>query len=173
MIKYQTFSKSQKELQKPCVATIGKFDGVHAGHKKLLNLVKDKSIKEQLFSTVITFNPHPRRYFEKDFQNLQTLDEKIKDILELGIDQVAVLEFDSFLENLSARKFFEKIIIAELDVKLLVVGEDFAFGKNRNCDTECLQKLCSDNNIQLEIVEKLKEKGEIISSSRIREAKFK
>lgn len=173
MIKYQTFSNQQNELQKPCVATIGKFDGVHAGHRKLLNLVIDNVKKNGLVSTVITFDPHPKDYFEGDFQYLQTLDEKIKDILSLGINQVVVLEFNEYLENLSAANFFEQIIIEELNVQSLLVGEDFAFGKNRNCDIECLTELCKSKNIELKVITKLKEKGEVVSSSRIRESRGK
>ncbi len=172
MIKYQTFSNSQKELQKPCVATIGKFDGVHAGHRKLFSLLKKQSKLKKLVSTVITFDPHPKKYFDEGFQNLQSLDERINDISEFGIDQVIVLEFNEFLENLSAKDFFEQVLLYELNVTILIVGEDFAFGNKRDCDTNCLKSLCLDNNVQLEIVSKLKEKGEVISSSRIREAKF-
>ena len=173
MIKYQIFSNSQNRLQKPCIATIGKFDGVHAGHQKLLKLLKTNSENNNLIPTVITFDPHPRGYFDKNFQNLQTLNEKIQSILELGIEQVVVLEFNEFLENLSANEFFEQIIINELDTKLLIVGEDFAFGKDKNCNTLCLQKLCSENSLELKVITKLKVNGKIISSSSIRDTKFK
>jgi riboflavin kinase / FMN adenylyltransferase len=175
MIKYQIYSKTQNtELQKPCVATIGKFDGVHLGHQKLLNMVMQKAFELNLVPTVITFEPHPREYFSSEikFRRLHTLEEKIKSILNLGIAQVIVLDFNEFLEELTAQEFFQEVIIDQLSVKSMLVGDDFRFGKAQHCGIECLTELCTKHKIELQIVDKVHKDGKPISSSRMRQEKY-
>jgi riboflavin kinase / FMN adenylyltransferase len=175
MIKYQIYSKTQNtELQKPCVATIGKFDGVHLGHQKLLKSIVQKGIELNLIPTVITFDPHPREYFSDTikFRCLQTLEEKVNTILNLGVVQVIVLEFNEFLEELTAQEFFQQVIINQLDVKLILVGDDFRFGKGKHCDIDCLTELCTKHKIELQIVDKVHKDGKPISSSIMRQEKF-
>jgi riboflavin kinase / FMN adenylyltransferase len=175
MIKYKIYSKTQNtELQKPCVATIGKFDGVHLGHQKLLKLLIKEGLELDLIPTVITFDPHPKEYFSDqiEFQLLQTLEEKIQTILSLGIVQVVVLEFNEFLEKLTAQEFFEEVMIGKLDVKSILVGEDFRFGKAKHCGINCLVELCTKHKTGLQVVEKVHENGKPISSSGIRKERF-
>jgi riboflavin kinase / FMN adenylyltransferase len=175
MIKFKIYSKTQNsELQKPCVATIGKFDGVHLGHQKLLKLLIKEGLESGLVPTVITFDPHPKEYFSAkvEFQLLQTLEEKVEKILNLGIVQVVVLEFNEFLEKLNAQDFFREVIINKLDVKSILVGEDFRFGKAKHCGINCLIELCTEHRTGLQVVEIACENGEPISSSRIRKERF-
>jgi riboflavin kinase / FMN adenylyltransferase len=175
MIKFKIYSKTQNtELQKPCAATIGKFDGVHSGHQKLLKLLIQEGLELGLVPTVITFDPHPKEYFsaEVEFQFLQTLEEKIKTILNLGIVQVVVLEFNEFLEKLTAQDFFEEVMVDRLDVKSILVGDDFRFGIGKHCGINCLIELCTKYKTGLKVVEKICDNGEPISSSRIRKERF-
>lgn len=175
MIKYQIYSNTQNtELQKPCVATIGKFDGVHLGHQKLIKIIVQEALELDLIPTVVTFDPHPKEYFSTDaeFKCLQTLEQKVKAILDLGIIQVIVLEFNEFLESLVAQKFFYDFIINKMDTKSILVGEDFRFGKAQHCGVECLIELCTKYKIGLQVVDKVHKDGKPISSSELRKERF-
>ncbi len=120
-------------LEKPCVATIGFFDGVHRGHRYLIdNLVADAR-KEGLSSMAITFDEHPRKVLNSDFQPelLTTLEGKLTLLSKTGIDAAALLHFDKKLAALSARDFMEKILKERLNVRKLYIGYDHRFGHGR------------------------------------------
>jgi len=116
-----------------CVATIGFFDGVHAGHRFLLNELKKIVEEEQKISVAITFDVHPRKVLKSDFQPklLTTLDEKIDLLSTTGIDACVVLNFTKELSLLSASEFLKDILLNKLKVKTLLVGHDHRFGHNR------------------------------------------
>ncbi len=173
MINYKVYPEKQK-LNKPCVATIGKFDGVHLGHRTLIQKVLDISKDKKQTPTLITFDPHPREYFDgkENFVYLQSLEDRITTILKLEIEQIIVLEFDAELETLTPKEFFEQLLIAEFGVESIVIGEDFSFGQGKSGDVKLLQELCDKNKIALNIIPRIMQKNEPISSSRIRKERF-
>ena len=121
--------ESQKN---PCVMTIGNYDGIHLGHQSLIDQVIELSEDKGMQSAVMTFEPHPREFFQPNEapSRIISLREKLEFFESKGIDHVHVIRFDELFANLTAGDFL-KIIKENLYVKLLVLGEDFRFGKNR------------------------------------------
>ena len=117
----------------PCVATVGIFDGVHAGHRFLVEELKSLARERQLESVVITFAEHPRTVLNPDFkpQILDTLTEKIAHIESTGVDTCIVLDFTTEMAKLSASDFITDILYQKFNVKTLLVGHDHRFGHNR------------------------------------------
>lgn len=118
---------------KPCVATVGFFDGVHLGHTFLINHVIKEAKASGLMSVVVTFDKHPREVLKCEYKPelLCTLDSKLLLLSKTGIDQVVVLHFDEALALLSAQDFMRKILKERLNVQKLVVGYDNRFGHHR------------------------------------------
>lgn len=117
----------------PCVATIGFFDGVHRGHKYLIQQVNSIAKACGLASTVITFDRHPRQVLQSDYvpQLLNPLDRKLLLLSKTGIDNAVVLPFDASVAQLSAYDFMKEVLRNRLNVKKLVIGYDNRFGHNR------------------------------------------
>lgn len=117
------------------IATIGTFDGVHVGHRLVLQCMKQLASEHGCGTVVVTFDRHPRTLFDANYKPrmLNTLDERIEKLKACGIDEVHVLTFDHAMAALSARDFMEKILRDELGVTTLVLGYDNRFGK-RNAD---------------------------------------
>ena len=120
-------------LDSGCVATIGCFDGVHLGHRLLIDMVMKKAKEKGLLSAVITFDRQPREMFDPDFrpQLLSTQQEKSEMIASLGVDLLVVLPFTKELADLSAQAFMQQILYERLNVSVLIVGYDHRFGHNR------------------------------------------
>lgn len=118
---------------KPCVATIGFFDGVHRGHRFLIERLKEDAKAAGLESTVITFERHPRQVLSSDYQPklLTTFEEKRLLLSRTGVDNRAVLQFDRQMAQMTAREFMERVLAGLLNVKRLYIGYDHRFGHNR------------------------------------------
>lgn len=116
-----------------CVATVGFFDGVHGGHRFLLNEVIEEARRQQSISVVVTFNEHPRKILKSDFQPrlLTTLEEKLELLDSTGIDACVVLDFSKEMSLFSAKEFIRNILSEKLKVSTLFVGHDHRFGHNR------------------------------------------
>jgi riboflavin kinase / FMN adenylyltransferase len=124
------------------VTTIGVFDGLHLGHQQVLGEVKALARDRGALSTVVTFDPHPALLFAPESAPLQlgTLDQRLEGFAALGIDQVRILTFDAALAQESARSFIERVLVRELHVCDVVVGEDFHFGHDREGNVAMLQR---------------------------------
>lgn len=122
------------ETEKPCVATIGFFDGVHRGHRFLIEQVKILAAERNLSSTLITFPVHPRKIMQTDYQPelLSTPQEKEELLSQTGADRCVMLPFTQELSRLSAREFMRDVLQKQLNVHVLVIGYDHRFGHNRS-----------------------------------------
>ena len=122
-----------KGLPAGVVATIGFFDGVHRGHRYLINKVMETAHAHAQQSMVITFDRHPREVLQSDYQPqmLTTLNTKLRLLHETGVDRVEVLHFTRQLAALSARQFMAQVLKERLGVTTLVIGYDHRFGHNR------------------------------------------
>lgn len=123
----------EKANIEPCVATIGFFDGVHQGHKFLIEQVKVTAEKKGLRSALITFFMHPRKVMQKDYQPLllSTSEEKEELLRAIGVDYCIILNFTPEMSRLTAKEFMTKILKKQLNVQALVIGYDHRFGHNR------------------------------------------
>lgn len=117
----------------PCVATIGFFDGVHMGHRFLIDQVKAVAEGQGLRSALITFTDHPRKVMQKDYQPqlLSTPKEKAELLATTGADYCIMLPFTPEIANLTAKEFMEQVLKEKLNVHSLVIGYDHRFGHNR------------------------------------------
>lgn len=149
-------------LLKNTAITLGKFDGIHIGHQLLINEIK-KSKNDGLLSVVFTFmQSEDNKYIYSESEKRRLLDE-------LGIDVCICFPFDNNIKNISAEQFIKDILIDRLDVKKIVVGSDFRFGKNRIGDGDLLKELSSIYGYDVHIFDKIKNNsGEEVSSNMIR-----
>lgn len=121
---------------RPCVATIGFFDGVHRGHQFLIANVMEEAKRSGLASLVITFDRHPRQVLNQAYQPqlLTTLERKLQLISLTGVDNIAVLRFSKEMASLTAKEFMRQVLSNHLNVKTLVIGYDNRFGHDRTED---------------------------------------
>ena len=126
-------NKDELTLEKPVVATIGFFDGVHLGHQFLINRLAEMAKQENLESMVITFDCHPRQVLQSNYQPrmLTTLEEKLEKLEKTASDHIVVLHFDKALAQLNSKQFMESILRERLNVRKLMMGYDNRFGHNR------------------------------------------
>jgi len=160
----------------PSAVTIGTFDGVHLGHRKILDRLKSIASARNLVSTVVTFDPHPQEVFREkkpDIRILTDIDEKTTIIKDLGIQTLAVLDFTLELAELSPREFVEEVIVKRLKAAHVVIGYDHAFGKDRQGNQDNLRTLAKDFDYQVTTIGPVEYDGVIISSTKIRQALYR
>ncbi|HEY9800510.1 MAG TPA: bifunctional riboflavin kinase/FAD synthetase [Leptolyngbyaceae cyanobacterium] len=160
----------------PTAVALGKFDGVHLGHQRVIQPVlqptrsgqtwpeagNDPSAptrspsatpQERIYSTVVTFRPHPQEFFTGQPRTwLTPLDEKVQQLRSLGVDQLVVLPFDKELTALSPEEFVDKILVQQLHCQRISVGQDFCFGKQRRGTARDLQLIAAKYQIPVTIV---------------------
>lgn len=159
----------EEPIQNSTSATIGNFDGVHIGHKKILGAVKEEAKQQGLSSCVITFHPHPQKVLQNiDIPLLTPIRERLKLLESEGIDVVACYTFTKDIAKISAEDFVTDILVGKLNLKHLIVGPDFSFGSKRQGNLELLNKMGVEYGFDTEVVETAKLDGEIVSSTSIR-----
>ena len=148
------------------------FDGVHLGHKCIIDELKKVSSAHHLETAVLTFWPHPRFVFNpnEDLKLLNTLDEKTLLMEKYGINNLFLKEFDDEFRNLTGEEFVRQILIEKLNVKYLIIGYDHSFGKNKSGNFELLQKLSKELDFEVEQMEAINIHENNISSTKIRNA---
>ncbi len=155
----------------PCALTIGNFDGVHLGHSTIINKVKQVAQEENIISAILTFEPHPISLFKPDLRHnfrINTLPQKLKIFRDFAIDDVIIAPFNQPFSELSAQDFIKKILVKSLNVKHLIIGYDFIFGKNREGNLQLLQEEAKCHGFKVSIVAAQQNSAEIYSSSLIR-----
>ncbi len=155
-----------------CVAAIGNFDGLHKGHQMVIQALISRAKQLNLPTCVIIFEPHPQEYFlgEQAPARLMRLREKIKFLQHLSIDRILCLGFDKGLAECSAEDFVEKILVQQLGIQALIVGDDFRFGKGRQGDFHLLQALAKRYNFTVHATSCVLFEHKRIGSSRVRDA---
>ena len=154
-----------------CVATIGNFDGVHLGHQAILQQLKKQGEQHQLSTVVMMFEPQPREFFAPDQApaRLANMSEKLQDLASFGIDYVLCLPFNQKLRSMSADQFIQTILIDGLQIRHLIVGDDFRFGCDRTGDYQLLQSVGEQAGFSVEDTKTFELDGERVSSTRVRE----
>jgi riboflavin kinase/FMN adenylyltransferase len=152
----------------PCALTIGNFDGVHRGHRALLERVVAKARDIGVTSCVLTFEPHPREFFAPQSApaRLTRLRDKLELIAAAGIERVHVLRFTAAFAALGAARFIEEVLVRGLRTRWLLVGRDFRFGAQRKGDFATLE----GHGFALEAMPDVEFQGERVSSSAVRAA---
>jgi len=168
-------ANTEKAAPSGCALTIGNFDGVHRGHRALLESVKRHAARLDAASCVLTFEPHPREFFAaRAGAPLPARITRLRDKLELmaaaGVDRAHVARFDERLASLPAPEFVERVLVRGLGLRWLVVGRDFRYGKGRAGDAASLEAAAARHGFGLEFVADVALEGERVSSSAVRDA---
>ncbi len=152
------------------VVTIGNFDGVHLGHQAILRLALEKAGQLRATSVAFTFRPHPRVALnpETPVALLCTYDERLELLTESGLALTVEEPFGREFSRTSPEQFFTDALLRRLSAQAVVVGYDFAFGKDRHGHLDTLERLCRRDGVELTVVPPLRVDGEVVSSSSIR-----
>ncbi len=159
-------------LRTPCALTLGNFDGVHRGHQALLAQVVQAARRLRLCPAVMTFEPHPRELFapEQAPARVANVRDKMEALQAHGIERVFVMHFNRRFAAISAQAFVEDILINALQVRWLMVGEDFRFGARRAGDFALLERASQTFGFELQRLGEIQTNGERVSSSLVRAA---
>jgi riboflavin kinase / FMN adenylyltransferase len=165
-------SISEFTNNKKTIVTLGTFDGVHKGHQKILNRLKDAMSSQSLESVVLTFSQHPRSVLHNDsnIRLLNTNDEKVILLQQKGIDNLIIQDFNAEFSELSGEEFVKNILVDKLNIQKIIIGYDHRFGKNRSSDIHDLIYFGKKYHFDVEQIS-AKEVDEIsVSSTKIRNA---
>ncbi|WP_286240319.1 bifunctional riboflavin kinase/FAD synthetase [Neptuniibacter halophilus] len=159
-----------REKHRGCVATIGNFDGVHLGHRQVLEQVKAKARELGLPSVVISFEPQPQEFFagDKAPPRLTRFSEKYRLLQAEGIDRHLCLTFNDRLRAMSAEQFVDELLLRGLAVQHFVVGDDFRFGCDRSGDYSMLRETGEKHGFTVVNTATFFSEGERVSSTRVR-----
>ncbi|MEX2963798.1 bifunctional riboflavin kinase/FAD synthetase [Microbulbifer sp. TYP-18] len=155
-----------------CVATIGSFDGVHRGHQAIIEQLRRRAREYQVPAVAIIFEPQPHEFFSaaKAPARLMRFKEKVLALFDAGVDRVLCLQFNKTLRSLSGEAFIRRILVDGLQIRHLVVGDDFRFGCDRGGDYGLLQRLGAEAGFSVEDTATVEIRGARVSSTRIRAA---
>ncbi|MFD2563754.1 bifunctional riboflavin kinase/FAD synthetase [Aquimarina rubra] len=156
----------------PSVVTIGTFDGVHIGHKKIIERLVEAAKRNNLESVILTFFPHPRMVLQKDtnIKLINTIEERIQILEKTGLDSLVIHPFTKEFSRLSAKEYVEEMLIEKLNVRHVIIGYDHRFGRNRNSNITDLASFGIQNDFTVEEISKQDIDDVAVSSTKIREA---
>ena len=154
------------------VATVGVYDGLHLGHRKLLDRVIKEARKAKLPSVVMSFEPTPQEYFspQNPPARLMRFGEKYQALEEYGIDVFYCANFDAEMREISAKSFVQDILVDSLNVRQLIVGENFHFGMNRAGNIEQLLQAAERHDFEVLRIPGVNHEGEPVSGTAVRRA---
>lgn len=160
---------------KSSVITIGTFDGVHVGHQQIIHRLVDTARKNDLQALVLTFFPHPRMVIQNDanIKLINTIDEKAKQLEQLGVDHLVVKEFTKSFSRLTALEYVRDILVNKLKVKHIIVGYDHHFGRNRTANINELKEFGAFYDFEVTEIEPQEVDDVAVSSTKIRSAILK
>lgn len=167
------FKSAQLPVFRNAVVTIGTFDGVHLGHRQILDELIQEAKKVNGESVIITFDPHPRKIVsthKPGIKLINTPDEKIKLLEQLGIDHLVIIDFTIDFANQHADDYIKNFLVGAFQPHTIIIGFDHRFGKNREGDYRLLEKMAPVFNYRLKEISQHLLNTVAISSTRIREA---
>ena len=154
------------------IVTIGTFDGVHIGHRKIITDMVAKGEKENLLSILLTFFPHPRMVLQKDsnIKMIDTINEKKEIFKKLGVEVLIIQPFTKDFSRMSAIKFTRDILVNSLKVSKLMIGYDHRFGRNREATVKTLKSFGLDYNFKVDEIPAQDIESISVSSTKVRKA---
>ena len=157
---------------KKTILTLGTFDGVHFGHKKILEKVTQNTENEKYESLVLTFFPHPRMVLQEDsdIKMLNTIDEKIELLDKIGIQNLVIHPFDESFSRLTAEEFVKNILVDQFHIHKIIIGHDHRFGRNRTANIDDLKAFGEQYDFEVEEISAQEIKEVSVSSTKIRHA---
>jgi riboflavin kinase/FMN adenylyltransferase len=157
---------------KKTILTLGTFDGVHFGHKKILEKVTQNTENEKYESLVLTFFPHPRMVLQddSDIKMLNTIDEKIALLDQIGIQNLVIHPFDEKFSRLTAEEFVKNVLVDQFHIHKIIIGHDHRFGRNRTANIDDLKAFGKQYDFEVEEISAQEIKEVSVSSTKIRNA---
>lgn len=151
--------------------TVGKFDGIHLGHQKLIGALRSAAKEHDLATVVVTFDRHPDVLLNPDNSKLPIIGPKLKEslIADTGVENLLTLPFDHELAKLLPEQFVKQILVDGLKAKIVLVGEDFRFGHRGSGDVHLLRDLGQQLGFEVRVISSAEIDGQKISTSKIRE----
>lgn len=151
--------------------TIGNFDGVHIGHRQLLQKIKADCEARSLLFVVVTFIPHPQKILQPDKERflINSYEQRRNLLSELGVDILVEMKFTRDFSTLKAEDFLSRYLLAYPNLKNFYLGYDFAFGANKEGGHDLVNSICHPRGIKVEVQPKFEYKNEVVSSSLIRD----
>jgi riboflavin kinase/FMN adenylyltransferase len=149
---------------------IGNFDGMHLGHRAVLGVMLDAAGRRGIPSAVMTFEPHPRRFFNpaQSPHRIEPLQMRLRRLRALGVEYIVLLRFDAALARCSAQRFIEEFLVRRLAVAQVVTGEEFCFGHERSGNAALLHDASGEYGFRYTAVPPMMAGGGVCSSSRVR-----
>jgi riboflavin kinase / FMN adenylyltransferase len=166
------FHVAAGETIKKTILTLGTFDGVHFGHKKILEKITQNTENGKYESLVLTFFPHPRIVLQEDsdIKMLNTIDEKIALLDQIGIQNLVIHPFDERFSRLTADEFVKNILVDQFHIHKIIIGHDHRFGRNRTANIDDLKAFGEEYNFEVEEISAQEIKEVSVSSTKIRNA---
>ena len=165
-----------KHSEVSTVATIGNFDGLHLGHQQILKAMQKEADSDGLWKLIIFTEPHAQEFFAEAAglnsskpPRIFPWQEKVRKMKELGVELTFFLKFNNQLRSMTPMNFLDKVLL-RLNIKKLIIGDDFKFGADREGDFNLLKQWGAENSIEVSNTETFKIEGERVSSTRIRKA---
>ena len=157
---------------KKTILTLGTFDGVHIGHKKILEKVIQHTHGEEYESLVLTFFPHPRMILQErsEIKLLNTISEKVSLLDQLGIQNLVIHPFDESFSRLTAEEFVKTVLVEQFKIQKIIIGYDHRFGRNRTADINNLIEFGEKYNFEVEQISAQEINALSVSSTKIRNA---
>jgi riboflavin kinase/FMN adenylyltransferase len=156
----------------PCAVTIGNFDGVHLGHRAMLQRLVDAARQRGLVPCAVTFEPHPREFFAPDKApaRLSSLREKLQMLRDCGIAHVHICAFNQAFSQLAAADFIDRILLDGLHAQYVLIGDDFRFGAKRSGDFALLQSHGAQHGMEIAAMDSVTLDSLRVSSTAVRAA---
>ena len=168
----QVFRDTREGVNAPVALTIGNFDGVHLGHQAMLQRLREAARLHGVSAAVLTFEPHPRELFTPASApaRLTSIREKLELLRDQKIDQVHVARFNRAFAAITPQRFIDELLVTHLNIRWLLVGDDFRFGAQRGGDLALLQQASEHVGFALESIDSVEVAGERVSSTGVRDA---
>jgi riboflavin kinase/FMN adenylyltransferase len=164
------------KFDKNSVITVGSFDGIHRGHRLVLDRLINIGKSNNLRSVLVTFDPHPqivlKNKHKEPLKLLSTLEEKLKILESLGIENVWIINFTKEFANTDARDFIKNYLVDKAGVSKILLGYDHLFGKNREGNEDLLIEMGNEFNFSLEKIDPFELENAAVSSTKIRKALY-
>ncbi len=160
------------DIQRPTVLSVGSFDGIHLGHQQILNELSKQSQDCNCLEVLVTFHPHPKivvgSYDRRNIELLTTLEEKIQILERLELPVLLVLPFTKEFSQMSYQDFVKNILVNRLNIEKIVIGNDHAFGRNREGHSEQLKNMGKQYRFDVSVMKPFLVNGAIVNSTKIR-----
>lgn len=158
------------------IVTIGTFDGVHLGHRKIISRLTELAAAQNGQSVILTFFPHPRMIIQPEDESLKlinSISEKITLLESLGVDHLIITPFTRDFSNLSPDDYIKQILVDKIGLSSIIIGYDHRFGKDRKGDFTLLEQYATQYNFSIEEIPEIDLHNVSVSSTKVREALLK